>query len=599
MKCLGHVLVVYVLIAHNQVSSKPWETSTARYNYGGHITQLSTDTQQIYFPLANKNLSLSDVLLLSSSTERSFRELKSVSRRVRLPKDDSFYEKVLLIQHPVEGRKLTSNNSNKSQMVVNNIKYVDTKNPLNKTFRLKVTNLGNNKFKIKPIVSNSTKTKIKAVSTTRPRTTSKSSSKVFKKRTTLFQKYRPTTTPKPIKRRPTTRVDLQNKNSPKNYTQLKISSNKNRKPVVHKIISKWSDKLNVSQVKQSWYDVPQASPQPEIISYSPQFSISDPPSQNGEITPSAASPVESSLSNPINQFNMDVLPSTSSLGNSGAGSGSPECPTVHISSAMLAPLSKQGCSDISVVLNSHFHQSNSPTQRVPTLENDPEQLPVEAVEEDPLEEIGAPLDTAAAEADPAPAPAADPPAAADPGAGGTGGAGQSGGTGGSGGQPGGGFPSLPGLPEAPMLPEFDLKGMMDFLSWIGGGLAPLFNIFKNPWLYIIPIALFFTLGFFLVMAMFPWWIPALILLAGKDSKSHVTYYKHVHKPVYHPDGWFWNHNTKTWANVHGSHSHKYYHRADSGRSFSSIVPKLIEEFARKYQVFTENTQSWKRRKKNR
>lgn len=610
MKCLGPVLVVYVLVTHNLVSSMPWETSTARYNHGGHITRIdnmNTNTKQNYIPISNKNLSLSDILLRSSAivdsiaSKQNFHRPNSVPRSARLPKNDTFYENISLMENEVvQSRKLASS---KVKTATNNIVFRDT-TVQNKTFRLKIASTSN-KSKSN---SNKTKTKVKGKTTSKPSrlslTTSKSSTKRpttsklgFKKRTTIYHKNYPTTQ-KPTKRRPVTRVETVHKN----YTELKVSSNKNRKPVIHKIISKWSDTLNVSEVKQTWQDVPQASPQPEIISYSPQFSINDAlPSSPTVVddalpTPSDAPADESSLSNPINQFNLDVLPSATKLADSGGGAGS-DCPTVHISSAMLAPLAKQGCSDISVVLNSHFHQGNTPTQRVPTAENDP-QLPIEAVEEDPLEEIGAPLETAAAEADPAPAPAADPPVAADPGAGGTGGAGQSGG-GQGGGAPGGGFPSLPGLPEAPMLPEFDLKGMMDFLSWVGGGLSPLFNIFKNPWLYLIPITFFFMKGFVLVMAMFPWWIPALILLAGKDSKSHVSYYKHVHKPIYHPDGWFWNHNTKTWTNVHDMHKH-YNHRVDSGRSFNfSIVPKLIEEFARKYQLFTENSQGWKRRKKNR
>lgn len=597
MKCLGCVLVLSVLTTHNLVTSKPWEPSTARYNhYQGHDTHLSntkitTDTPT--HSTSTNTFSFSD----SNSTSPLPSLFKASSRSTKAPKDDSFFLSMLVFQDQVVGRKISTSPS-KDQTLSNS----------NNTFRLKVIN-SVNKISVKPLENNA-KRNNKTNSTTNPvrpvkvksKITNKSTVKPITKRVKVTTKPsyirgKNSTTARPLRKVSTRQPQKQNKlavstivPSRKNFTELKIATNKNPKPVVHKIFTKLPEKPSY-EVKQSWSDVPPVSPQPEIISYSPEFPINNAaPAPTADTVTQTSTVDNPTLNNPLSQFNLDVLPSTSG--------GGADCPTVHISSAMLTPLQRQGCSDISVVLNSHFHQSNSPTQRVPTAENDPG-LPVEPVEAEPVEAAG---DIGAAEADApvADAPVADPPVPADPG-GGTGGAPAAASqpaSGGSGGTPGagGGLPGLPELPELPMLPEFDLKGTMDFLSWLWGGLGPIFDFFRNPWLYLVPITIFFSVGFLKVMALFPWWIPALFLFAGSKSKSNVTHYKHIHKPVYHPDGWFWNHNTKTWVNVADYVHHR---RRTGGRSLSVNIPKMIEEFARKYQMVAENTQSWKTRKKNR
>lgn len=541
MKCLGPVhLALSLCVLSIQTFGKPWESTTARYNAEGHNAHVTiqyptnpSHSFNLLTAISNKIFTLTQ----NNSTNNQ-REVLT-SRSSKAPRDENFFRNTLV----VEDRKLKASSV--------------------KPVRLKI---GSSKIKVKRTTTIRTPVKLQIKATTNRPTTTKRKAVVVKR-----------------KRRPPIQTP------PKNYTEIKVSAVNQNRPVVHKIVTKWQDKSNFSEVKQSWYDVPPVNPQPEIISYSPEFPVNN--AATTEASDSVVKP-ETALSNPISQFNMDVLPSTSNLAN--AAGANPDCPTVHISSAMLAPLQRQGCSDISVVLNSHFHQAaNAATQRIPTPENQP-LGGVEAVEADPGVEEAVEADPGLAEADvpAADAPLADPPVAADPG--GAGGQPAAGGNPG-GGSSGGGFPGLPTLPEAPefpSLPEFDLKGMMDFLSWIGGGLGHFLNFFKNPWLYIIPITLFFLKGFLIVMGLFPWWIPGLVLFAGIKSKSNVAHYKHVHPPVYHPDGWFWNHNTKSWENVAGYAHHR---RVQARNINHEIIPKLIDQFSSK---LSENSQSWKRRKKN-
>lgn len=562
MLCLGPVqlALITLCVLSTPALGKPWESTTARYNAEGHNVHANTQNPSNPSHPLDLLTSISNRIFALTQNRSNPDSTNTYStRHSKAPRDENFYRET----HIFEDRKLKSSSSK------------NVARPLNKTLQVKVSSSSSNK--IRPLVKRTTtvRTPVKLViKATRPTTrvpTTKRKVPVVKR-----------------KRRPQIQA-------PKNFTEVKVSTSNKSKPLVHKIVTKWADKSNFSEVKQSWYDVPPANPQPEIISYSPEFPINNLASTEAPLSespPTASSTPETALSNPINQFSMDVLPSSLANAAEGGGGGS-DCPTVHISSAMLAPLQRQGCSDISVVLNSHFHQAaNAATQRAPT----PEPLgDVEAVEADPgLAEADpglAEADPGVEQADAPAAPAADAPApAADP----AGGGGQPGGGGSSGGS--GGFPSLPTLPEAPefpSLPEFDLKGMMDFLGWIGGGLGHLLSFFKNPWLYIIPITLFFLKGFLIVMGLFPWWIPGLVLFAGVKSKSNVAHYKHVHPPVYHPDGWFWNHNTKTWVNVANYGHHR---RRVQSRNFNyEIIPKLIEQFASR---LSENSQSWKRRKKN-
>ncbi|KAK9870288.1 hypothetical protein WA026_006375 [Henosepilachna vigintioctopunctata] len=372
---------------------------------------------------------------------------------------------------------------------------------------------------------------------------------------TLYKNYtrKPSATAKPpkstTKKRPINKLTHKTKDKPK--------------PVGVKYVPRPGYRPSMEEIKQNWYEsgVPYPTPMPEISSNSPV-----PPVDSSFIPlPSSESPFpviedlesiqvdeigQNPLSNAISTFNLDMRPSNTDLkdsyGNGGLGDG---CPTVHISSSVLSPQQRQECSDLNLVINSHFHQ-NSGSDRTPTIDtyqaNEPEDgIPVDAAEdpvEDPAEgaadaEVGQ-ADSGVSLAD-AGVPQAD--SAGSLGTGGTGGNGANGGAGGNGGDgdDGGGL-RLP-----------DLKGMLDILDWVGNKLGWLFSFLKNPYLYIIPATLFFLVGFILVLALFPWWVPLLFLLVGLKAKykPNIVHHKHVHKAVHHPDGWFWNQNTKTWENI--------------------------------------------------
>nr|CAI5846644.1 unnamed protein product [Callosobruchus analis] len=379
------------------------------------------------------------------------------------------------------------------------------------------------------------------------------------------------------------------------------STNK-KKPTIHKVYTKWSGEPNYNEVKQNWYEqgvpypnpnpeinspspsvslselssvtpslinqgdglnpiegalandaFPSVSPSPEISSYSPQYSIADAVSSPAPVADSVGSAAsDAGSSNPISVFNLDMVPDATRIGE---GAGSP-CPTVHISSSLFGiPQQRQSpdCSDLSLTINSHIHQNPGNTRNPSTYQaaGDPIAGPAEGAADpvsggaeaaDPAS-IGTAQDAPIGAAEDAPAasnPAAN--AGGIPGAqsGGSGGTGGSGGDGGDG-DDGGGF-KFP-----------DLKGLFEALGYIWRALSHLLSFLRNPYLYIVPMALFFILGFIKVIALFPWWIPLLLFYVGlksvKKPTPQIAVYKHVHKPVYHPDGWFWNHQTKTWVNV--------------------------------------------------
>ncbi|RZC43158.1 cell wall integrity and stress response component 3-like, partial [Asbolus verrucosus] len=405
------------------------------------------------------------------------------------------------------------------------------------------------------------------------------------------------------------------------------------KPTVRRIITKWSERPHLNEIKQNLYPTPSpdissysppysisdiSSPlpqipenfqnlypnlNPEVTSHSPQYSISDVPSflpqvpQDAQPVYPTPNPVISShspqysisdvssplsdnpqnsppdLSNAISTFNLNMAPD-SNVKDSG---GSP-CPTVHISSSVLTPQQRQECSDLNLVINSHFHQ-NSATDRSPAAQ------PPNTYQAPPAEDPGVgTVEDQGTQADPGGGggtPEAAAPAAS-PGGGGTGG---SGGSGGSGGDGDGGGLQFP-----------DLKGLFDLLGHLWNGLKHILQFFKNPYLYLVPMAIFFTLGFLAVFLLFPWWIPALILYAGVKSskKSNVSFYKHVHKPLHHPDGWFWNHDTKTWQNIADYYHHR---RLDEEGGRYNHIPEAIENFSKKYGGVS--TQSWKWRRRRR
>ncbi|KAJ8927172.1 hypothetical protein NQ314_020448 [Rhamnusium bicolor] len=344
------------------------------------------------------------------------------------------------------------------------------------------------------------------------------------------------------------------------------------------------------------------SPMPEVSSYSPSYSISDVPSIAQDVPeipdlPSSTPGSTTAVSNPINVFNLDMVPDRT---KQASGNGSP-CPEVHISSSVLSRQQRQDCSDLNLVINSHFHQNqNGGGTRNPAIStyDAPEE-----VAEDPLVDAGEGVGSAA---DPGVGSAADPGVgtagnagtvnadsgggvantagtqAAAPPAGGTGG---TGGTGGAGDDGGGGlkFP--------------DLKNLFDAIGYLWNKLGHLLSFLKNPYLYIVPIVFFFTVGFLTILALFPWWIPLLVLYLGikshKKPKDTVSFYKHVHKPIHHADGWFWNHQTKTWQNVQDFAHTK---RVDGDKRIDDIS-KLIKNIRNKYANNNTSVQSWKRRRK--
>ncbi|XP_044747735.1 uncharacterized protein LOC123308974 isoform X1 [Coccinella septempunctata] len=382
----------------------------------------------------------------------------------------------------------------------------------------------------------------------------------------------------------------------KNYTELNLSkkpnsgtrrkpatpsttSNKKKKPTRVKYVPKPGHKPTIEEIKQNWYEsgVPYPNPMPEISSNSPTFPlppIEEPPTGADSDAVQLDAAEDNPLTNAISTFNLDMRPAASNLKDSIGVDGS-GCPTVHISSSVLSPQQRQGCSDLNLVINSHFHQ-NTASDRTPSIdtyqaENPEEDVPVEAVE-DPVEE-GA--DAGVGQADPA-APQADPigaqadSAGGSPGSGGTGGSGASGGNGGNGGDGSNGGMGWP-----------DIKGMLDAIDWVGNKFGGILNFLKNPYLYLVPATLFFLIGFFLILALFPWWIPLLFLFIGIKAKPkpQVLHHKHVHKAVHHPDGWFWNHQTKTWENVQD-----YLHRRRIDNINLNHIPQAIDQFGKKYAL---------------
>lgn len=420
----------------------------------------------------------------------------------------------------------------------------------------------------------------------------------------------------------------------KNYTNINFSSSKgNKKPNLskppkknpqqpirrkrplpnNKHKNKIKRKKKPDQTKQTWFEpgVPYPNPMPEISSNSPQFSIGDissseipvqilqdevyeelPNSENFSeeniIADSGLQqlypPTDSldNLQNPLSTFNLNMAPAE---GIKNVNGGNP-CPSVQISSSVFNPQLREECSDLHLVINSHFHQNSGSDRRpgINTYQAEPvaedtvpaedevigEQADLGVAQADGVAEEGAVGAADAAEA--AAAPAAE---AAVGGTGGTGGVGGAGGAGGDGGDGSGSGLSLPSL-----------KQIFDVLGLFGGLLGRLLGFFKfllNPYLYTVPMTIFFIVGFLITLALFPWWVPLLFLYVGVSAKkksSLTTHYKHVHPPVHHEDGWFWNHASKTWENIN-----QYVH----ARGFDSInnfefIPRAIENFAKKYNL---------------
>ncbi|XP_056648312.1 uncharacterized protein LOC130452854 [Diorhabda sublineata] len=395
-----------------------------------------------------------------------------------------------------------------------------------------------------------------------------------------------------------------------NSTKKKLIELKKRKPSKHKIVTKWKVANDLNDNKKTLYkqNIPIPNPNPEIISSSPPFSLSDvgqisplvtiPNLQNDlniipEITShtppyssltgvpnlSEFTPVETiepitnagTPNRPLTTFKLDMLPS----GIEGDSVNSP-CPTVHISSSVLQPNERQGCSDLNLVINSHVMQSSDSNRLSEPITYD--SIP-ETEDSVPLAQA---VESEAVEAVETPAGQSVIPQSA----GGTGGTGGTGGSGGSGSSGDGGAWKFP-----------DLKHLFEALGYLWRGLCYVFEFLRNPYLYLIPMAIFFLLGFLKVMVLFPWWIPLLILYVSVKSatkqKPAVTFYKHVHKPVKHLDGWFWNHQTKTWENVN---DYSYKRRNDVVGSTYDPNDSLTKDLQRIHQLYNGTTRVHKRRK---
>lgn len=525
--------LVLVLVAVVAATPLPPGTTTARYS------SLEGQTYLTYLPQ------------FSDSTE-----LISVTRNPKRPKNDTFYtDMVLKILTQPTLRKFKRKDE---QLLTNFVKSnIEDLNTPNKTIKV------------------STKNKVR-VSTTTKKPQKTQSRKVvpspivinISKPVTLSSGKKPTKMVSVTK--PPIKIKLTRPTTPKYRSTTKKPKNK---PTIRRVVTKWSERPASHEIKQNWYEqgVPYPTPNPEINSHSPPYSLNEVASQS-DSSDTVEVPAEPDLSNAISTFNLDMAPDP----NIRDGGGSP-CPTVHIASSVLTPQQRQDCSDLNLVINSHFHQ-NSVTDRSPLT---PETYDAGAQQADPAPPPATQADPGGGAGGAQQAPAAGAPAA--PG-GGSGGSGGSGGDGGDG-DDGGGL-KLP-----------DLKGLMDFLGWLWEKLGHLLHFLKNPWLYIVPAVLFFLLGFLGVILLFPWWIPALFLVASAKTaqKKNVAFYKHVHKPVHHPDGWFWNHETKTWQNVADFLHHRRSGEAEIGEEDKyKEITDAIEKLSKKYE---SSTQSWKWRRR--
>lgn len=268
---------------------------------------------------------------------------------------------------------------------------------------------------------------------------------------------------------------------------------------------------------------------PQIDTYSPEYSINGISSESEGFSGDAIDSNQSN--NPLSIPSSQVI--IQSLSNNNMGikdSLQNDCPSFLLHNNVFGP-QRQGCSDLNIVINSHLNQ-NVITEAVPEIVANQVQADESAVD--------APTQLASPAADAQPAPVAAPATALE--------TAPSQST--NSGNPSGGLPQLPSLPEL-SLP--DVKGLFDLLGALWRIVSPILGFFTNPYLYLVPAGVSFALGFIKIIGAFKVFIvvPALLLFGyiNRDKPPEVAYYKHVHKPIHHNDGWFWNHNTKTWNNV--------------------------------------------------
>ncbi|KAK4886379.1 hypothetical protein RN001_002650 [Aquatica leii] len=285
---------------------------------------------------------------------------------------------------------------------------------------------------------------------------------------------------------------------------------------------------NKNHLKENWYDqnIPIPTPNPEILIYSPDHSISDASASNEEDNFETVSP---NPGNVLSQFELDLIKNPSSFEKIDSA-----CPNVHLTNSVLGASSKQGCSDLNIAINTYLnHNQNRLPERLPVATNDLEAASSGASGAQILPPPGLAASAPAAGLDTLSNPVGA--AVSDSGGGG----------------PLGSLPSLPQFPKLPKLPN--LTDIMSLLRLLGKSLGLLNGALSklSPLLYIIPV-ISFLFGFITFLPFYPWWLP-LFFLAGKGKeppKTQFIVHKHVHKPIHHNDGWFWNHNTKTWINVH-------------------------------------------------
>ncbi|KAF2899526.1 hypothetical protein ILUMI_06661 [Ignelater luminosus] len=613
MKSAGPVRLVFVLLAITWASALPTkETTTRRYNFlDGHNTNnttlLGTSNTETNHTINNE---LARKLYQYNNTFSRFRnnslKTNGIRKRVtpsltkqtvnnrlvltttKAPKTVQPKIGAVKINHvPKKPNKPPPKGSVDDDIIIvdffQNI-FEDLNTP-NKTLKVVRANKTSTLHKVKTVTT-TTARPLKKVTVPIRRINTNSNRLKLKQGTTL----RPASNvKKENKNWPTTTIkDNHDLNRYKNYTQLHSNTkNKKRRPVIHKVVSKWSDQPPYSNFKQSWYDhgIPVPSPNPEIFTYSPQVSINsgsaDSPGDE-DYDDYYEAPNETPNKTPIHQVALDINSDEDQL-DQYSGNGV-KCPSVHLTNSVYGPTTKQGCSDLNIAINTHVHQ-NTGNDRFP--ENDPLEGAASAENSEavsPPRPADTPVAAAPATVSADSVPAAVPGNAAGGGGTHSGGAVSSGATNTGGGT--GGLPSLPGLPEFGFPDLSQIFQIFGFLRDAWNALGNVFRLirFISPLLWLIPLSSF-ALGFLSILPLFPWWLPLLFLFTGKKKKSHrpeIVIHHHPPETVHHHDGWYWNHNTQTWSNVLGHGHGERSINDDFINNLSVVVTSLIKTFGGKY-----------------
>lgn len=617
MKSAEPVRLVFVLLAITWASALPTkETTTRRYNFDGHNTDNNT-------LLGTLNTETNHTSINNESARKLYQYNTTFSRLSNSLKANVIRKRVIpsLTKQTVNNRLvLTTTIAPKAvQPKIGAVKINRASKKPNKPPKesddddIIILDFFNNIFEdldtpnktLKIVRANKTSTshKLKTATRTTVRPIRKVTVRPLRKVTVPKRKLDTNLDRLKVKKGTTVKpnVKKENKNWPtttiknnydlnryKNYTQLHSNEKRKKpKPVVHKVISKWSDHPPYNNFKQSWYDhgIPIPHPKPEISTYSPQFSIN-----GGSADPNDQEYYddynEASNENPLHQVGLDISSDEEQL-NQYSGNGL-KCPSVHLTNTVYGPTTKQDCSDLNIAINTHVHQNTGNNRFPEVVENDPLEA-ASSAETQAVASPPRPADTPVALSPAVPAAPVETAAASNVG----GGAVSSGTTGGT------GLPSLPGLPQFGFP---DLSQIFQILGLLRGGWSLLTNAFRfirwfSPLLWILPFASF-GLGFLSVLPFFPWWLPLLFTFGKKKERKppEVIIHHHPVQTVHHHDGWFWNHDTHTWTNVL-DHVHGRNINDDSINSLSVVVSRLINTFGGKYSNEPQKSQSWKRRKK--